>query len=133
MWVKRPGCWILAPIGTHSQQPRPSLAPLAAPLFFRRQEGEAIGLLARDLSTFPCRESTIHLTYSRLSRVKFPSTLFSYHPTLMGAAWLALAPWAIQYLRESKEAKDAKVPWPPHWPLAIVFGSLWHLCYMGQD
>ena len=35
-------------------------------------------------------------------KVKFPSTLFSYHPTLLGVGWLALTPYAMKYLRDSK-------------------------------
>ena len=35
-------------------------------------------------------------------KVKFPSSLFSYHPTLLGVGWLALTPYAIKYLRDSK-------------------------------
>lgn len=41
-------------------------------------------------------------------KTKFPSTLFSYHPTLLGLSWLALTPFAIKYLRESKQEKDKK-------------------------
>eukprot|EP00960_Hanusia_phi_P006187 178492-Hanusia_phi.AAC.1 len=39
---------------------------------------------------------------------KFPSSLFSWHPTLLGLGWLALTPYAIKYLRESKETTDVK-------------------------
>lgn len=35
-------------------------------------------------------------------KVKFPSTLFSYHPTLLGLGWLAITPYAMKYLRDSK-------------------------------
>uniref|UniRef100_A0A7S0M9S9 Cytochrome b561 domain-containing protein n=1 Tax=Cryptomonas curvata TaxID=233186 RepID=A0A7S0M9S9_9CRYP len=44
-------------------------------------------------------------------KVKFPSTLFSYHPTLLGFGWLALTPFAIKYLKESKKEtkKEAKI------------------------
>jgi len=58
-------------------------------------------------------------------KVKFPSTLFSYHPTLLGLGWLAIVPYAMKYLRDSKVSalppKKRRV-WPR--PAEVVVASV---------
>ncbi|EKX38092.1 hypothetical protein GUITHDRAFT_154812 [Guillardia theta CCMP2712] len=62
--------------------------------------------MSASLATLAPAGAVLAAFFARSS--KFPSSLFSWHPTLLGVGWLALTPYAIKYLRESKETTDVK-------------------------